>query len=53
LQPVKITDEKGNAAWMWAVTQFEDETYYGGNIWNPVARAETGEMLLMPDDDED
>ena len=52
IAPVKVTDENGNDVWMWAVSQFEDDTYSDGKLCNPVVTANTSEELLLPDDEQ-
>ena len=47
IKPLQITDSNGNAVWIWSIVEFEDDTYYGGEICNPVASAETIEKLLL------
>jgi hypothetical protein len=34
---------------MWAVSQFEDDSYLDGEICDPVEKAKTVEQLLLPD----
>ena len=52
LKPVKITDDSGNAVWLWAVSQFEDDSYCNGKTCDPVERADTIEELFEKSDDE-
>jgi len=53
ISPLQVTDSNGNARWIWSVVEFEDDTYYGGEICNPVANAETCEKLLREDVEND
>jgi hypothetical protein len=50
--PVRIINENGDAVWMWAVSQFEDDTYCSGKICSPVTSAERYENLLIHDDEQ-
>jgi hypothetical protein len=51
LYPVKVTDSSGNMVWLWAVSQFEDDSFYLGETCNPVEKSATWEELLLPDDE--
>jgi hypothetical protein len=53
LAPVKVIDNSGAAIWVWAVSQFEDDSYLDGKICSPVVSAETCEKLLLPDDEKE
>jgi hypothetical protein len=50
LAPVNVIDCDGDAVWMWAVTQFEDDSYLDGKICDPIEKAETPEKLLSTDE---
>ena len=52
LFPVKVINDNGNPEWLWAVSQFEDDSYLDGEICDPVESAETIEKLLKTDDDD-
>lgn len=46
LRPLK-TSLHGKEIWLWVVTQFIDDTFKDGEIYNPVELGETkGELLL-------
>ena len=51
LAPVKVIDNSGAAIWVWAVSQFEDDSYLDGEICDPVERAESAEKLLIIDNE--
>ena len=51
LRPVKVKDDNGNDVWLWAVSQFEDDSYLDGEICDPVERADTIEELLSKDNE--
>ena len=53
LAPVIVTDGNGNVMWLWAVSQFEDDTYLDGKICSPVVGADTIEALLITDNEEE
>jgi hypothetical protein len=48
LSPKQMPD----GAWCWIVDQFEDDTFKGGDIYNPKAYAETEAELIKNGDDE-
>jgi hypothetical protein len=51
LFPVKVTESNGNEVWLWAVSQFEDDSYCDGKTCSPVVSAETVENLLLSDEE--
>ena len=51
LRSVKVKDDNGNDVWLWAVSQFEDDTYLDGETCDPVERADSIEELLSKDDE--
>ena len=53
LQPVQITDNNGNTSWKWVATEFEDDSFLGGDTCNPIAQSETIEGLLIVDEEEE
>ena len=52
LAPAKVIDCDGNAVWLWAVSQFEDDSYLDGALCDPVERAGTVEQLLLSGNEE-
>jgi len=52
LAPLNVTDGNGNVVWLWAVSQFEDDTYLDGKICSPVVRADTEKDLFNADNEE-
>jgi len=53
LFPVRIKDEDGADVWMWAVSQFKDETFLDGVTCEPVEKADRCEDLLQTEDEDD
>jgi len=52
LAPINVMDSNGNNVWIWAVSQFDDDTYLDGEICRPVVSAETSGKLLLPNDEQ-
>jgi len=52
LTPVNVTDGDGDVVWIWAVSQFDDDTYIDGKICSPIVTADTEKELLLTDNDE-
>ena len=52
LAPLKLRDNDGAMVCIWAVSQFDDDTYLDGKICRPVVSAETSEKLLLPNDEQ-
>jgi hypothetical protein len=46
LEPIKLTSENGKEYWTWAVSEFMDESFKDGEIYNPKETAGSLEMLL-------
>jgi hypothetical protein len=46
-----VKDSGGNDVWLWAVSQFEDDSYLDGKTCSPVESAETADKLLLQDED--
>lgn len=53
LHPVQINDNEGNKKWFWIVSSFEDESFKGGFLCNPVSVADVQEGLLINDLDDE
>jgi hypothetical protein len=47
LQPQKITDKSGNEIWVWVVSEFTDDSYKDGEVFNPKETAGNLEKLLI------
>jgi hypothetical protein len=52
LHPVQMNDSEGNKRWFWAVSAFEEDSYKGGFICNPIATADAQAGLLIEDTDD-
>ena len=53
LAPLKVRDSDGAVVWIWAVSQFDNDTYLDGEICRPVVIAKASEKLLLPDSEND
>jgi len=49
LQPTKIKNVNGTEYWIWAVTEFIDDSFNNGEVYNPKEYANTLEELLQDD----
>lgn len=47
LQPAKIIDNNGKETWIWHVSEFIDDSFLNGGIYNPKEIARTKDDLLM------
>lgn len=46
LKPLKITNQDGKEIWIWYVTEFEEDSFLDGAVFNPEEFADTKENLL-------
>lgn len=46
LKPIKIQNEKGKYYWTWVVSEFIDDSFQNGNIYNPNEYSYSLENLL-------
>jgi len=47
LQPAKITDSTGKHVWVWYVSEFTDDSFLNGEIYNPHETANSKEKLFL------
>lgn len=47
LQPAKVVDSTGKEIWIWYVSEFTDDSFLNGDIYNPMETATTKEELLQ------
>jgi hypothetical protein len=47
IRPQKVTDKDGKEMWVWVVSEFIDDTFLDGKIYNPQEGGETIEKLLL------
>lgn len=47
LEPIKTIDSLGNEIWRWVVSEFVDDSFKNGNVYNPQETASSREMLEM------
>lgn len=45
LQPAKIIDSSGKEIWIWYVSEFTDDSFLNGEIYNPKEAANSKEEL--------
>ncbi|MDR1543652.1 MAG: hypothetical protein LBS50_04430 [Prevotellaceae bacterium] len=46
LQPIQVKKEDGIKYWVWTVTEFVDDSFKDGKVFNPKESAENLENLL-------
>ena len=46
LLPMNVKNEDGKEYWIWAVSEFVDESFKNGEVFNPKETAENLEILL-------
>ena len=46
LQPLKVKDEDGKESWVWIVSEFVDDSFKDGEVFNPKETAASLEVLL-------
>ncbi|MDR1553826.1 MAG: hypothetical protein LBS69_10245 [Prevotellaceae bacterium] len=51
LQPMKIQKKDGGEYWVWTVTEFIDDSFKDGKVYNPPEIANTLDDLLQYDDE--
>lgn len=49
LKPTKITDANGKDYWIWAVSEFVDDSFLNGEVFNPKEFEYSKENLLISD----
>ncbi len=50
IQPLKVVDRKGKEYWFWVVSEFVDDTFLDGDVFNPRENALSKEELLEIED---
>ena len=45
LQPARITDDNGNEKWIWYVSEFIDDSFYEGEVYNHIEMANSKDEL--------
>ena len=53
LQPMKIKDVNGNDFWIWAVSEFIDDSFKNGEVYNPKETAGSLDDLLIDTTEDD
>ena len=46
LQPGKVIDSTGKEIWIWYVSEFTDDSYLDGKVYNPQETANSKEKLI-------
>ena len=52
LQTLKLVDEMGHERWVWMVAEFDGDSFYDGDVYNPKEYADTKKELLEIDDED-
>jgi len=47
LYPLKYTDNEGATFWTWAVSEFDGDCFYGGEVFNPPESATALKKLVV------
>jgi len=47
LKPMKVTDSEGKEQWFWYVSEFNDETFKDGEVYNPNEFGKSKTELLV------
>lgn len=47
LKPIKVTDNNGVEQWLWFVSEFVEDSFLDGEIYNPKEFASSKEDLLL------
>lgn len=51
LKPAKVTDSTGKEIWVWYVSEFTDDSFHEGDVYNPKEFADSKEELLAVSED--
>lgn len=46
IKPIKIVDSEGKEKWIWYVSEFVDDTFKDGEVYNPLENADTLKNLV-------
>ena len=46
LKPLKVIDSEGKEIWVWYVSEFIDDTFQDGEVYNPQEFANSKEELI-------
>ena len=47
LKPIKVTVSNGTEQWLWFVSEFVDDSFFDGKVYNPNEFASSKEELLL------
>ncbi len=47
LQPMKVKNENGGEYWIWTVSEFVDDSFKDGKVFNPTETAKSLEDILI------
>lgn len=48
IRPFKVVDINGNEKWIWTVSEFVDDTFWNGEVFNPGESGDSMRSLLSP-----
>ncbi|MDR2058456.1 MAG: hypothetical protein LBP83_09310 [Dysgonamonadaceae bacterium] len=51
LQPMKVKSDNGKEHWIWTVSEFIDDSFNNGEVFNPNEYADSLEKLLQCNDE--
>ena len=51
LEPIKITDKQGNITWRWVVSEFTNDSFKDGEVYNPQETAMCLDELIKVEKD--
>jgi len=46
IRPLKVVDKMGNETWFWVISEFSDDTFLDGEVFNPSEHGLTKQELL-------
>ena len=50
IQPLKVVDSLGNETWFWVISEFVDDSFHDGEVFNPRENGFTKQELLEAED---
>ncbi|GMO42555.1 MAG: hypothetical protein Ta2F_18440 [Termitinemataceae bacterium] len=50
LSPLKTENADGNEKWVWTVSEFIDDSFLNGEVYNPLVASDSNDELIMKRD---
>lgn len=47
LKPMKVTDSNGKEIWFWYVSEFVDDSFRNGEVFNPIENTDIFDELII------